>query len=150
MRVVVQRVRKASVCIDQSETRSIGHGLCLFLGAGPKDEKADVEWVEAKVRKMRIFPDSEGKMNLSLEDIGGEVLLISQFTLFASTKKGNRPSFNFAAEPQRAKELYDYGVKLFQASLPNRVKTGEFASHMDIELENYGPVTIWIDSRDRE
>lgn len=149
MKVVIQRVSRASVTINDFVKGSIGMGLLLFVGIGPEDTLEDARWLTSKICSMRIFEDREGKMNLSLLDIGGDILLISQFTLYASTKKGNRPSFNGSAPPESAIPLYNDFHNLLEQSLNKSVPSGEFGAHMDISLCNDGPVTIIIDSKVR-
>lgn len=149
MKIVLQRVSRASVSIDDKTKGSINRGLLLFLGIGPNDTESDARWLVSKICALRIFEDNKGKINLSLKDINGEILLISQFTLFASTKKGNRPSFNGAAKPELAIPLYDHFHQLLEQDLGKAVPTGEFGAHMDVSLCNDGPVTITIDSKER-
>ena len=149
MRVVIQRAGMASVNINREEDRSIGKGLVVLLGIGQDDEEEDVHWLVKKIVDLRIFSDQEGKMNLSVKDVDGEILLISQFTLHAMTKKGNRPSFINAAKPDIAIPLYDlFGKELMANGI--KVSTGEFGADMKVSLVNDGPVTILIDSRNRE
>ncbi len=150
MRVVIQRAAKASVLINNTEERFIGQGLVVLLGIEDADEKTDAEWLVNKITSMRIFSDAEGKMNLSLQDVEGELLIISQFTLHASTKKGNRPSFIKAAKPDTAIPLYEYFIGEASKLFPAKVKTGEFGADMQVSLVNDGPVTIIIDSKSRE
>jgi D-aminoacyl-tRNA deacylase len=149
MRIVIQRVSHASVEIEGETKGSIYKGLLLFAGIGPEDDENDVRWLASKICSMRIFEDDRGKMNLSAKDIDGEILLISQFTLFASTKKGNRPSFNGSAEPKHAIPLYNHFHKLLERELGKEVPSGKFGAHMNISLCNDGPVTIIIDSKER-
>ncbi len=150
MRVVVQRVSEASVSIDQSVVSQIGRGLLVLLGVESADTAEDADWLAAKLCQMRIFSDAEGKMNLSVQEIVGEVLVVSQFTLHASTKKGNRPSFIRAARPEQAIPLYEHFVRSVEAHLGRSVKTGVFAADMKVALVNDGPVTITMDSKARE
>ena len=147
MRAVLQRVNSASVLINGRDNRKINQGLVVLLGITHDDTSEDVEWITGKIIRMRIFGDDEGKMNRSLEDIQGEILLISQFTLHASVKKGNRPSFIEAASPDKAIPLYEQCITSFQVQLNGRIQTGEFAADMKINLVNDGPVTIIIDSK---
>lgn len=147
MRAVLQRVSSASVLINGRDNRNINRGLVVLLGITHDDTSEDVEWITGKIIRMRIFGDEEGKMNRSLEDINGEILLVSQFTLHASVKKGNRPSFIEAAPPDIAIPLYEQCIATFQALIPDRVRTGEFGADMKITLLNDGPVTIIIDSK---
>ena len=128
----------------------IGHGLLLLLGVEQEDGQEDLEWLVGKMLGMRIFADSAGKMNLSLRDVKGEVLVVSQFTLFASTKKGNRPSFMRSGDPQKAEALYEDFKKALEGDIPGRVECGEFGADMQVSLINDGPVTILLDSKNRE
>lgn len=150
MRFVIQRVQKASVTINGSLHSSIKNGLMVLAGIEEADTAEDADWLCGKLGAMRIFPDAEGKMNLSVKDIDGEVLLVSQFTLFASTKKGNRPSFIKAARPEQAIPLYEYLIKKISEDLGKPCKTGEFGADMKVELINDGPVTILIDSKTKD
>ncbi len=150
MRAVVQRVLQASVTIDGTVTAAIGPGLLVLLGVEPSDTGEDIEWLSGKLARLRIFSDDAGLMNRSLQDTGGEVLVVSQFTLFASTKKGNRPSYSQAARPEVAIPLYEAFVRRFAADLAKPVRTGEFGADMKITLVNDGPVTIIIDTHKRE
>jgi D-tyrosyl-tRNA(Tyr) deacylase len=149
MRVVIQRVREASVEIEGKIVGEIQRGFLLLVGICNDDSLEDVEWLTQKISSMRIFSDEEGKMNLSLMDIEGSVLIVSQFTLFASTKKGNRPSFINAARPEHAIPLYESFVKSFIES-GIHTQTGEFGADMKVNLCNDGPVTILIDSKNKE
>lgn len=124
--------------------------MLIFLGIGHEDGPADIEWLVAKVLSLRIFEDADGKMNLSLSDVGGDVLIVSQFTLHARVKKGTRPSFERAARPEIAIPLYERFIAAFEAGLGKAVSTGEFGAMMRVALINDGPVTIWLDSRNRE
>ena len=149
MRVVIQRVKKASVLIDSAITRSISHGYMILLGIENEDNQEDINWLVKKIISLRIFSDAEGKMNNNIKKIGGGILLISQFTLHASTKKGNRPSYIKAARPEVAIPLYRCMiVSLKETGVP--LETGEFGSDMKVSLVNDGPVTIIIDSKSRE
>jgi D-aminoacyl-tRNA deacylase len=150
MRVVLQRVSEASVKIDGRVTSSIQQGLVILLGVSTEDDLSDVLWLVNKISALRIFPDIRGKMNKSIVDIGGDVLLISQFTLFASTKKGNRPSFIRSAHPDIAIPLYQAFQKEIEQALGNSIFTGEFGADMKVSLINDGPVTINIDSKNKE
>lgn len=150
MRFVIQRVSEASVSIDGSVYSSIQQGFLVLVGVEEADTKEDADWLCCKLAGLRVFGDSEGKMNLSLQDINGEVLLVSQFTLFASTKKGNRPSFIRSAKPDLAIPLYEYCIQQLNSLLPKPCKTGLFAADMKIALVNDGPVTILIDSKNKE
>lgn len=149
--MVVQRVSEAKVDIEGRTGASIGPGLLVLLGIEGTDEREDADWLVKKLMQMRIFSDAEGKMNLSILDTGGSVIVVSQFTLHASTKKGNRPSFIRAAGPQQAIPLYEYLSTQLTALLgPDRVGTGQFGADMKVSLCNDGPVTIIIDSKARE
>ncbi len=144
MKVIIQRVSKASVTIEGERKGRINKGLVLLVGIGSEDTKEVVEKYAKKIIKLRIFEDKEGKTNLSLKDVDGELLVISQFTLYADCKKGNRPSFIMAADPQKAEDLYDYFVEVCK-SYTDVVETGEFGADMDVELVNDGPFTIILD-----
>lgn len=151
MRIVVQRVSEASVSIANKTESSIHRGFLILLGVEQDDREEDAEWLCRKIADMRIFPDDEGKMNLSLKDIEGEILVVSQFTLHASTKKGNRPSFIRAADPAHATRLYEYFISLMKGAIGNEhVKQGVFGGDMQVSLCNDGPVTIIMDSRAKE
>ena len=145
MKLVIQRVKRASVSIDGQVYSQIRDGLLLLVGVGPEDDQKDLEYAVRKVTQMRIFSDEEGKMGLSVKDIQGEILSVSQFTLFAQTKKGNRPAFIGAANPEMASQLYDDFNDLLEKEVP--VKQGIFAADMAIELINDGPVTIILDTK---
>ncbi len=150
MRVVIQRVSSAGVAIDGDEKAQIGWGLLILLGIEHDDGPDDAEWLCRKIAALRIFSDEAGLMNRSVQDIGGACLVISQFTLHASTKKGNRPSFIRAARPETAIPLYEKFVELLQRESGCPVYTGTFGADMKVSLVNDGPVTIWMDSRNRE
>lgn len=150
MKVVIQRVSKASVTIDQITISSIGSGLLILLGIENSDTQEDIDWLCGKIARLRVFSDKNGIMNVSVIEVNGEVLVISQFTLHASTKKGNRPSYIKAAKPEVAIPLYKNFVKRFEMETGKTVQTGEFGALMNIELINDGPVTIIIDSKNRE
>lgn len=150
MRFVIQRVSEASVKIDGSVYSEIQQGFLVLVGIEELDTKEDADWLCAKLINLRIFSDSEGKLNLSLQDIKGDVLLVSQFTLFASTKKGNRPSFIKSAKPDIAIPLYEYCIQQLSQLLNNPIKTGQFGADMKISLVNDGPVTILMDSKNKE
>ncbi|MFV0560025.1 MAG: D-aminoacyl-tRNA deacylase [Enterococcus sp.] len=148
MRAVIQRVKRASVEINDHEVGKINQGLLVLLGIHETDEASDVEYLVKKIAQLRIFEDAQGKMNESIEDIGGSILSVSQFTLFADTKKGNRPSFIQAARPEKAIPLYEsFNKGLKSRGIP--VATGEFGADMNVSLINDGPVTILIDSRNK-
>ncbi|MCJ8165237.1 D-aminoacyl-tRNA deacylase [Pontibacter sp. E15-1] len=150
MRIVLQRVTEASVEIDKRTKGRIGLGLLVLAGFCPEDTEEDLKWMAGKVAQLRVFGDAEGKMNLSVQDVQGELLVISQFTLFASTKKGNRPSYTNAAPPSLAIPLYERFVALLEQALGKPVQTGEFGADMKVSLLNDGPVTVVIDSRNKE
>ncbi|MCB0478977.1 MAG: D-tyrosyl-tRNA(Tyr) deacylase [Crocinitomicaceae bacterium] len=150
MRVVIQRVSSSKVSIDSKIVGSIGQGLNLLLGIEEADESSDIEWLVQKIVNLRIFSDAEGKMNLSIKDIDGEILLISQFTLHASYKKGNRPSFIKSARPDQAIPLYESFKKQLAIELGKEVASGEFGADMKVDIQNDGPVTIVMDSRNKE
>ena len=150
MRIVAQRVSRASVTIDGKIKSSIGNGMMVLLGVEEADSEVDVEWLCAKLAKMRIFSDENDAMNLDINQIEGSFLVVSQFTLHAMTKKGNRPSFIRAARPEHAIPLYERFVKRLHEVSGREVLTGEFGAMMDVELINDGPVTIIMDSKKRE
>jgi D-tyrosyl-tRNA(Tyr) deacylase len=150
MRAVVQRVSEASVTIGGAVSGQIGRGVLVLVGVEAGDTPADAEWLAAKIVALRIFPDDEGKMNRSVVDTGGEALVVSQFTLHASTKKGTRPSFVRAAPPEEAVPLYERFLAEVEQGLGRPVARGVFAADMQVALVNDGPVTIVIDSRSRE
>ncbi len=150
MRVVIQRVKNASVAIDGKVKSSVGKGLMILLGIGHEDDQGDVEYLVKKTSALRIFDDEQGVMNLSLTDIGGEALVVSQFTLMASTKKGNRPSYIGAAGHEKAIPLYESFCSCLSSAIGRPVATGSFGADMQVSLINDGPVTICIDSRDRQ
>jgi D-tyrosyl-tRNA(Tyr) deacylase len=150
MRALLQRVSSASVTISGETTASIGGGFLVLLGIGGGDDAGDVEWLCGKIARMRIFGDGEGKMNRSILDTRGDILVVSQFTLHASTKKGNRPSFLNAAAPAISEPLYELFCETMSAETGKPVACGVFGADMEIALTNDGPVTIWLDSRDRE
>jgi len=150
MRVVLQRVSSASVTIAGRVAGRIDRGLLVFVGIEAADTAADGEWLAQKAAKLRIFPDEAGQMNRSVVDLGGEILLVSQFTLFASTQKGTRPSFHGAARPEHAKPLYEQFIAQLGAAVGRPVQTGGFGASMQVALVNDGPVTILLDSKTRE
>lgn len=145
MRAVVQRVTHGSVTIDGRRVAEIGMGLVILLGVGPGDDAEKAHALARKIAMLRIFGDTEGRMNLSLLDVGGEAIVVSQFTLYADTRKGNRPSFIEAALPDAASPLVDGFVEALRAQ-GVATQTGEFGAHMQVELSNDGPVTIWLDN----
>ena len=146
MRIVVQRVSEASVRIEDKIVGSISKGLMVLVGIETTDVQSDADYLVQKLLNLRIFSDEEGKMNLSIQDVGGELLVVSQFTLHASTKKGNRPSYIRAARPEQAIPLYSYFIEQAQKELKSKIQTGEFGADMKVYLVNDGPVTIIIDS----
>ncbi|NND15204.1 MAG: D-tyrosyl-tRNA(Tyr) deacylase [Eudoraea sp.] len=150
MRAVIQRVTKASVISDGTLTASIGKGLLILLGIEDADGKDDITWLSNKLVNLRIFGDDSGVMNLSVRDIYGEAIVVSQFTLHASTRKGNRPSYIRASKPEIAIPLYEAFVKQLEADLGKEVGTGIFGADMKVELLNDGPVTILIDTKNKE
>jgi D-tyrosyl-tRNA(Tyr) deacylase len=149
MKIVIQRVSEAAVTINKEQYASIQLGLVVLVGIEQEDEREDADWLVSKLVQLRIFSDNEGKMNESILDIAGELLIISQFTLHAATKKGNRPSFIIAARPEKAIPLYDYFIAQANKQLTGKVKTGIFGTDMKVSLVNDGPVTIIIDSKNR-
>jgi D-tyrosyl-tRNA(Tyr) deacylase len=149
MKSVIQRVSEAQVKIEGTVKGEIKKGLVILLGIGHEDDLTDVEWLGKKIVQMRIFGDADDKMNLSVQDIEGEILLISQFTLLSSTKKGNRPAFTDAAPPVVAVPLYEAMISYLERELPGRVQTGTFGADMKVSLTNDGPVTIVIDSKNK-
>jgi D-tyrosyl-tRNA(Tyr) deacylase len=150
MRAVIQRVTEASVTIDGKIKSSIGKGLLVLLGIEDADTNEDIEWLSGKITGLRIFDDENGVMNVSVKDSGGDIIVVSQFTLHASTKKGNRPSYIKAAKPDVAVPLYHSFVRQVEADLGKPVQTGEFGADMKVRLLNDGPVTIIIDTKSRE
>ncbi|MEG1574457.1 MAG: D-aminoacyl-tRNA deacylase [Bacteroidales bacterium] len=150
MRIVIQRVNYATVTINKNEKSAIGKGVLILLGIEESDTTEDIKWLCNKTANLRIFDDSNGVMNLSVKDINGEVLIVSQFTLFASTKKGNRPSYLRAAGHGHAIPMYEYFCDEMEIVLGRNVGRGEFGADMQVALENSGPVTIIIDSKERE
>ena len=150
MRVLLQRVSHASVTVGDRVTGQIGSGLLVLLGIEDGDEEEDLRWLCGKIAEMRIFSDDEGKMNLSLREIGGRCLVVSQFTLHASTKKGNRPSYTRAARPEEARPLYEKFLARLKTDSGAEVEAGVFGANMEVSLINDGPVTIWMDSKSRE
>lgn len=147
MRAVVQRVARASVTVDTRTTGAIDRGLLVLLGAGDGDDAKDLAYIVDKIANLRIFPDDAGKMNRSVLDIGGGVLVVSQFTLYGDARQGRRPAFTGALEPVRARALYEESLTALRAAGVARVEAGEFAADMKVELLNDGPVTILLDSR---
>lgn len=150
MRVVIQRVAEAKVEVEKNVLGKIDKGLLIFVGIEEADSDEDIKWLSRKIVNLRIFSDSDNNMNLSVKDVGGDILLISQFTLHASTKKGNRPSFVKAAKPEIAKELYMKFIDQLSLNLGKVVQKGEFGADMKVLLLNDGPVTITIDTKNKE
>ncbi|MFN5580848.1 MAG: D-aminoacyl-tRNA deacylase [Akkermansiaceae bacterium] len=150
MRALLQRVSSASVSVDGKTVSSIQHGILILLGIEEADDSSDIDWLCGKISLLRIFEDEEGKMNRSIQDIGGEVIVVSQFTLHASTKKGNRPSFLKAAPPAISEPLYRAFCDALSQKINSPIGRGIFGADMQVTLTNDGPVTIWIDSRDKE
>ena len=145
MRALIQCVNDAHVVVEDQEIGSCGKGFLILLGVGHEDTEAQADKLWSKISKMRVFEDENGKTNLSLADIQGDVLIVSQFTLYANCKKGNRPSFTEAGAPDRANELYEYFIELAKKDVA-RVGTGQFGAMMDVSLTNHGPFTIWLDT----
>ncbi len=150
MRIIIQRVKKASVTVSEKIISEIGQGYLILLGVETEDTQQDIHWLCGKVARLRIFEDENGAMNRSILDIDGDVIVVSQFTLHASTKKGNRPSFIKAARPEIAIPLYEAFVQQLEKELGKKVQMGEFGAMMDVSLVNDGPVTIAIDSKVKE
>jgi D-tyrosyl-tRNA(Tyr) deacylase len=150
MRVLIQRVRHASVTIEGETVSSIGNGLLLLVGICEEDNMEDIGWLTKKISNIRLFDDENGVMNLSVQDVEGEILAVSQFTLMASTKKGNRPSYIKAAKPEISVPLYDKFCTEMELAVNKTIKRGVFGADMKVELLNDGPVTIFIDSKNRE
>lgn len=150
MRLVIQRTSQASVTINGKKVAQIGLGLLILVGIEPADADGDIDWLVKKVSQLRIFDDENKVMNKSVVDVSGEIIVVSQFTLHANTKKGNRPSYIRAAMPETAIPLYEKFIKELQLLVPGRIQTGQFGAMMDVALVNDGPVTIIIDSKNRE
>ena len=150
MRLLIQRVAGASVTIDGEVRSQIGRGLLVLVGIEEADTREDIEWLAGKLCRLRIFDDTEGVMNLDVKQVEGEVMVVSQFTLHASTKKGNRPSYFRAAGEAISRPMYEKFVASVEQALGKKVATGEFGADMKVALVNDGPVTIWIDSRNKE
>lgn len=150
MKVIIQRVSKASVTIESEKVASISNGLLILLGIVDDDLQDDIKWLCTKIVNLRVFGDENGVMNTSLLDVAGDIIVVSQFTLHASTKKGNRPSYIKAAKPNVAIPLYEAFVKQLEIDLGKTVQTGQFGADMQVELINDGPVTIIMDSKDKE
>lgn len=145
MKIVIQRVKNASVTVNGMETGSIEFGLLLLVGIHESDTKKEVDWCVSKIKKLRIFEDNEGKMNRSVQDVNGEILIVSQFTLYGNTKKGTRPSFIEAARPDKAEPLYEYMIERFKKESGLHIASGEFGKMMDVEFINSGPVTLILE-----
>ena len=150
MRVVIQRVSEASVIIENTFKSEIGVGLLILLGIEEADTEEDINWLCGKITRLRIFGDDNGAMNLSVKDINGDIIVVSQFTLHANTKKGNRPSFIKAAKPEVAIPLYEKFIAQLETDMEKPIQTGEFGANMEVKLTNDGPVTITIDSKNKE
>jgi D-aminoacyl-tRNA deacylase len=150
MRAAIQRVREATVTVDERQVSSIGPGLLVLCGVAPSDSSADADWLAHKIVALRVFDDEAGVMNRSVQEIGGQILAVSQFTLHASTKKGARPSYSAAAAPDIARPLFDAFVRALARELGRPVAVGVFGAHMRVSLVNDGPVTLWIDTAARE
>jgi D-tyrosyl-tRNA(Tyr) deacylase len=150
MRAVIQRVSEAHITINEGPAKQIGEGIVVLVGIEEEDRTSDIEWLSGKICRLRIFNDNQGVMNLSLLDTGGEAMVVSQFTLHASTRKGNRPSYIRAAPPSIAIPLYEAFVEQMEKELQKSVVTGEFGASMRINLTNEGPVTILMDTKNRE
>jgi D-tyrosyl-tRNA(Tyr) deacylase len=149
MRVVLQRVSEAAVKISGECVGEIQHGFLILLGIETEDDRSDADYLIQKITQMRVFADADGKMNLNVQDVQGGLLVVSQFTLHASTKKGNRPSFIRAARPEQAIPLYEYFLQQLQTLLPGKIASGKFGADMKVSLINDGPVTIIMDSKER-
>jgi len=147
MRAVVQRVRRAEVRVSGNVTGKINRGILVLLGVGEDDEPKDLEYMAEKVANLRIFEDSEGKMNLSVLDIGGEALVVSQFTLYGDCRKGRRPSYSSAARPEKAQDMYEKFMELLRKNYGLKVESGIFQAEMEVDFINDGPVTLLIDSK---
>ena len=150
MRVVIQKVKRASVAVNNKIISEIKYGLMILVGYELDDTIEDITWLVNKIINLRIFNDHNNKMNLSLKDTDGDILVVSQFTLHASVKKGNRPSYIKAADSQKAKLMYDLTISEFETVLKRKISTGKFGANMDVSLVNNGPVTITIDSKKKE
>lgn len=150
MRALLQRVSQASVVIEGEPTAQIEQGLLVLLGIEEADDEKDIDWLSGKIARMRIFSDEQGLMNKSVMDVDGKIIVVSQFTLHANVKKGNRPSFINAARPEKAIPLYETFVKKLAAVSGIEIQTGEFGANMQVGLVNDGPVSIWIDTKNKE
>jgi D-tyrosyl-tRNA(Tyr) deacylase len=150
MRVILQRVSSASVEVMGKTTGAIDQGLLVLLGVTHDDNESDIQWLTSKIIQLRIFNDDAGKMNRSIQEIGGGILVVSQFTLFASTRKGNRPGYSKSAPPAAAEKLYHRFIEVLEGKLGKKTQQGRFGEMMDVKLLNKGPVTIFIDSKNKE
>ena len=150
MRALIQKVKEASVVIKGKTTASIGRGLLVFIGIGLEDSETDIEWLSKKIIQLRIFEDEKNIMNLSVSDVQGDILAVSQFTLMATTKKGNRPSYIRAASPSMSEPLYEQFLKIMRSDFSGLVQSGTFGADMKVHLINNGPVTIFIDTKNKE
>jgi D-aminoacyl-tRNA deacylase len=150
MRAVIQRVARASVQVGDRTVAQIGRGLLVFLGVEHEDSRSDILWLAGKIARLRIFLDEHGAMNRSVQENDGDLLVVSQFTLFASTRKGNRPSFLSAAPPDQANQLYEQFCEQLELDSGKKVQRGVFGANMKVDLLNDGPVTLWIDTKNRE
>ncbi|MEJ6796142.1 MAG: D-aminoacyl-tRNA deacylase [Flavobacteriales bacterium] len=150
MRALLQRVSEASVVISNQPVAAIAQGFLILIGIEAEDGKDDLEWLAKKITQLRIFSDNEDKMNLDIKDVNGEIIVVSQFTLHAKTKKGNRPSYIKAARPEVAIPLYEDFKKQLSQTLGKEIQSGEFGADMKVSLTNDGPVTLWLDSKNKE
>ena len=152
MRIVIQRVKRSAVTINGNlqDRREIGRGMCVLVGVTHEDTESSADWLAEKLAGLRIFEDADGKINLSLQDIGGEVLIVSQFSLYASCAKGRRPGFTDAAKPEHAENIYNYFVQKVKSLGLKSVQTGEFGADMEVEIINDGPLTFIIDSPEKQ
>ena len=150
MRIIIQRTKRSSVSVNGKITGEIGKGMMILLGIEEADDNTDIEWLVHKIIGLRIFDDEKGVMNLSVSDINGNILLVSQFTLHASTKQGNRPSYIRAARPEKAIVLYEEFIRQLSYALGKNIQTGIFGAMMEVDILNDGPVTIIIDSKNKE
>lgn len=150
MRAVIQRVKRAEVLIESKTIRKISHGFVILVGIENSDNQEDVSWLARKIINLRVFDDDNGVMNNSLEEVGGELMIISQFTLHAKTKKGNRPSYIVAAKPEVAIPIYESFILLLKKLSSSKIVCGEFGAHMEVSLTNDGPVTLIIDTKNKE
>jgi D-tyrosyl-tRNA(Tyr) deacylase len=148
MRAVVQRVISSSVTVDENKIAEIGRGLNVLLAVAGNDDEKKADYLAKKIMQLRVFPDENGKMNLSIQDVAGEILIISQFTLYGDCSKGNRPSYTKSAPAEKAKALYEYFVRYIRSNYDIAVKTGEFQADMKVDILNDGPVTLIVESRD--